>query len=95
MLIVITLGALYSRFGGLDEVRHALVGLGAAASGLVVATAGRRAEPLLRSRPWVAAPFIVSAFLAVAIIRVPLPWVLVVLAPVSIAAAAMWRRWRR
>jgi chromate transporter len=95
VLIVITLGALYSRFGGLTEVRHALVGLGAAASGLVVATAARMAEPLLKSRPWVAAPFIATAFLAVAIVRIPLPWVLVVLAPVSIGAAAMWRRWRR
>jgi chromate transporter len=95
VLIVVTLGALYSRFGGLAEVRHALVGLGAAASGLVVATAARMAEPLLRSRPWVAAPFIAAAFLAVAILRFPLPWVLVVLAPISIGAAAMWRRWRR
>jgi chromate transporter len=95
VLIVVALGALYSRFGGLAEVRHALVGLGAAASGLVVATAARMAEPLLRSRPWVAAPFIVTAFLAVAILRFPLPWVLIALAPVSIGAAAMWRRWRR
>jgi chromate transporter len=95
VLIVITLGALYSRFGGLGEVRHALIGLGAAASGLVVATAARMAEPLLKSRPWVAAPFIAAAFLAVAILRWPLPWVLVALAPVSIAAAAGWRRYRR
>lgn len=95
VLIVITLGALYSDLGGVAEVRHALIGLGAAASGLVVATAARMAEPLLRSRPWVAAPFIVGAFLAVAILRFPLPWVLVALAPVSIAAAAAWRRWRR
>jgi chromate transporter len=95
VLIVVALGALYSRFGGLAEVRHALVGLGAAASGLVVATAARMAEPLLRSRPWVAAPFIVTAFLAVAILRIPLPWVLIALAPISIGAAAMWRRWRR
>ncbi len=95
VLIVIALGALYSRFGELPEVRRALIGLGAAASGLVVATAARMAEPLLRSRPWVAAPFIAAAFLAVAILRLPLPWVLVVLAPISIAAAAGWRRWRR
>ncbi len=95
VLVVITLGALYSRFGGLDQVRHALVGLGAAAAGLVVATAARMAEPLLRSRPWVASPFIATGFLAVAILKWPLPWVLVVLAPVSMLAAAAWRRWRR
>jgi chromate transporter len=95
VLVVIALGALYSRFGGLDQVRHALIGLGAAAAGLVVATAARMAEPLLRSRPWVASPFIAAGFLAVAILKWPLPWVLVALAPVSMLAAAAWRRWRR
>lgn len=95
VLVVIALGALYSRFGGLDQVRHALIGLGAAAAGLVVATAARMAEPLLRSRPWVASPFIAAGFLAVAILKWPLPWVLLALAPISIFAAAAWRRWRR
>lgn len=92
VLIVIALGWLYSRFGGLEIVRHALVGLGAAASGLVVATAARMAEPLLRTRPWIAAPFILVAFAAVALLRLPLPWVLVVLGPLSIAAAWAWKR---
>src|SRR6201999_2196629 len=65
VLIVIALGARYSRFGELHEVRRALIGLGAAAAGLFVARVGRMAEPLLKSRPWVAAPFILAAFLAV------------------------------
>ena len=92
VIIVITLGALYTRFGGLNEVRHALVGLGASASGLVAATAARMAEPLLRSRPWIAAPFILLAFVAVALARLPLPYVLLVLAPISIGLAWWWRR---
>jgi chromate transporter len=92
VLIVIALGALYSRFGGLEMVRHALLGLGASASGLVVATAARMAEPLLRSRPWIAAPFMLTAFAAVALARLPLPYVLIVLGPISIAAAWMWKR---
>jgi chromate transporter len=92
VIIVIMLGMLYSRFGALDVVRHALVGLGASASGLVVATAARMAEPLLRSRPWLAAPFIAVAFGAVAILRLPLPYVLIVLGPLSIAAAWVWKR---
>ncbi|HEY1751274.1 MAG TPA: chromate transporter [Caulobacteraceae bacterium] len=91
VLVVIGLGALYTRFGGLTEIRHALVGLGAAASGLVVATAARMAEPLLKTRPLVAAPFIVSAFAAVALLHWPLPYVLLALAPISIAAAWWWR----
>ena len=92
LAIVIALGALYSRFGGLDQVRAALVGLGAAASGLVAATALRMAEPLLKTRPVVAAPFIAVAFVLVAIAKVSLPLVLLGLAPISIATAWAWKR---
>ena len=92
VIIVVVLGMLYSRFGALQTVNHALIGLGASASGLIVATAGRMAEPLLRSRPWLAAPFILAAFAAVAILRLPLPYVLIVLGPLSIAAAWFWKR---
>jgi chromate transporter len=94
VIIVITLGMLYSRFGGLETVRNALIGLGASASGLIVATAARMAEPLLRSRPWLAAPFIVTAFAAVAILRFPLPYVLIALGPISIGAAWFWKKRR-
>ena len=92
VIIVIALGMLYNRFGGLETVRDALLGLGASASGLIVATAGRMAEPLLRSRPWLAAPFILVAFAAVAVLRLPLSYVLLVLGPLSIAAAWFWKR---
>jgi chromate transporter len=92
VVVVITLGVLYNRFGGLEVVRHALVGLGASASGLVVATAARMAEPLLRSRAVIAAPFILAAFAAVALLRFPLPYVLLALGPISIAAVWVWKR---
>lgn len=94
VIIVITLGMLYSRYGALEMVRHALLGLGAAASGLIVATAARMAAPLLLSRPWLAGPFILAAFTAVALLRLPLPYVLLALGPLSIAAAWSWRRRR-
>jgi chromate transporter len=92
LLIVTTLGALYGRFGDLAEVRGALTGLGAAACGLVAATAARMAEPLVRRRLRVAGPFMLASFAAVAILRWPLPLVLLGLAPASIAAAWAWRR---
>lgn len=92
VIIVTTLGVLYGRFGGLPQVRDALTGLGACACGLIGATAARMAEPLLRSRLRVAGPFILAAFSAVALLRWPLPYVLLGLAPLSIAAAWSWKR---
>ena len=85
MVLVIVLGALYGRFGGVERLQDAVTGLGAAASGLVVATAAKMAEPLLRRRPFSAGPFIVAAFAGVGLMRWPLPWVLLTLAPVSVA----------
>ncbi len=90
--IVIMLGALYSRFGGLDQVRAALVGLGASASGLVAATALRMIEPLVQARPWVALPFVAAAFAAVALLHVTLWLVLAALAPIIIFVTWRWRR---
>jgi chromate transporter len=85
MALVIVLGALYGRFGGVERLQDAVTGLGAAASGLVVATAAKMAEPLLRRRPFSAGPFIVAAFAGVGLMRWPLPWVLLTLAPASVA----------
>jgi len=45
-------------------------------------------EPLLRSRAAVAAPFMLAAFAAVALLRLPLPWVLVALGPFTVAHSA-------
>ncbi|MFI4976402.1 MAG: chromate transporter [Caulobacterales bacterium] len=88
--IVLALGMLWGRFGGLPEVQRAIAGVAAAAAGLVIATAARMAEPLIRRRALTAAPFILAAFLAVAVFHLPLPYVLLALAPISIAL--MWGR---
>jgi chromate transporter len=90
VIIVIALGVLYGRFGGLAYVQRAIIGLAAAAAGLVIATAARMAEPLIKRRALTAAPFILAAFIAVGVLRFPLPYVLLVLAPLSIAI--MWKR---
>ena len=88
--IVIVLGMLYGRFGGVEQLRGAITGIGSAAAGLVVATAAKMAEPLLRRRPLLATPFIVLAFVGVGLLHYPLPWVLLGLAPISVAL--VWRR---
>jgi chromate transporter len=93
VIIVTTMGALYSQFGAVPQVRGALLGLGAAASGLLAATALRTAEPLLKGKPWIAVPFMAAAFAAVALLHLPLPYVLLALAPLSIAVV-WWQRRR-
>lgn len=87
--LVLVLGALYTRYGEIGRLPGLIAGLGAAASGLVVATAAKMAAPLIRRRPVSAGPFIVLAFIGVGLLRLPLAWVLLALAPLSIAAA--WR----
>ena len=89
MMIVIALGALYGRFGGVERLQGAVTGLGAAAAGLAAAPAAKMADPLLRRRPWSAGPFILLAFAGVGLMHWPLPWVLLGLAPISIAIG--WR----
>jgi chromate transporter len=92
LLIVISMGALYSQFSGVPQVRGALLGLGAAASGLLAAAAVKTAEPVLKGRPIVAIPFILGAFVGVVLLHIPLPYVLLGLAPVSIGLAWWLRR---
>jgi len=88
--IVVTLAWLYGRFSAVAQVQGAIVGLAAAAAGLVVATAARMAEPLVRRRRPAAALFMFAAFAAVGVLRLPLPYVMLALAPASVALA--WTR---
>ena len=87
--VVLILATAYARFADIPAVQGALRGMAAAASGLVVAMAVKLAGPILRRRFWAAAPFIGLTFVAVAILRVPLWPVIIVLAPLSVAAG--WR----
>jgi chromate transporter len=89
-LILLGLGALYGRFGGVPLVERAIGGIAAAAAGLVVATATRMAEPLIRSRWLLAAPVMALSFAGVGLAHLPLIAVIVVLVPISVAL--MWRR---
>jgi chromate transporter len=88
--VVLALAALYARYGAVGRAPELIAGLGAGASGLVAATAAKMAWPLIRRRPATAAPFVVLAFVAVGLLRLPLVGVLMVLAPLSILLA--WRR---
>ncbi|MGB8181320.1 MAG: chromate transporter [Stellaceae bacterium] len=89
--VVVILGALYRRYGNLPAVNDGLLAVSAAASGMILAMAGKIATPLLRRRPVEATPVIVAVFVTVALLRFPLPWVLLTAAPVSIGIS-WWRR---
>jgi chromate transporter len=91
MVIVLVLGALYGRFGDVDALQRVLAGLAAAAAGLIGAMVIKMSLPLFRE----GVPAIIIAalgFAAVGFLRWPLPYVLLMLAPVSIAIAWWMRR---
>ena len=87
LAIVVVLAALYARFGDLSAVGRILSGITCAAVGLLIAVVAKMALPLFSKRlDW--APLVaIVAFVGVAILRWPLPYVFLCLAHVSIALA--------
>lgn len=90
--LMVTVGVLYAQFGDLDALRRILVGIAAAAAGLLISTAAKMVVPMFKKGIG-PAPFVVIAVaLAIGVMRWPLLWVLLVLAPVSIGLAWWVRR---
>ncbi|MDQ6916730.1 MAG: chromate transporter [Pseudomonadota bacterium] len=87
-VIVLALAALYSKFADVAAVRGATNGVSAAATGLIIATGLTIARPL-KAVPWHIVMCALT-FIAIALLRLPLLWVLAVLAPISVAIAH-WR----
>jgi chromate transporter len=86
-VIVTLLAILYARYGDLSVLGRILSGITAAAAGLMIAVTVKMAMPLFKKR-WDWAPAVaIVAFVGVGIVRWPLPWVFLALAPVSIALA--------
>lgn len=87
LVIVMVLAILYARFGDLSALGRILSGVTCAAVGLLMTTVVKMGAPLFAKRlDW--APLIaIVAFVGVAILRWPLPYVFLGLAPVSIALA--------
>jgi chromate transporter len=89
VVMITVFGLLYLRFGQIASLRGAFSALGAAAAGLVIATAAKMAEPYVRKRPVTTIPIIVAGFVLAGFLGWPLPGVLALLAPISILLA--WR----
>ena len=87
MLLIIVIGALYAHYGDLPALRRALIGVTAAAAGLIMSTVLKMALPLFRDRA-VGGPVVALAtFGAIGIAQWPLPIVLAVVLPISLALA--------
>lgn len=87
LVIVLLLAMLFTEFAHIDAVRGACNGVSAAASGLILSVALKMAEPIRRKPMGIA--LCVLAFAGIGLMRYPLPWVLAVLLPISVAIA--WR----
>ena len=93
LVIITVLAALYARYGDLEMLGRILAGIASAASGLLIAIVVKMAAPMFRKRWDFAPPVAIAAFIGVALMHWPLPWVFAVLAPVSVAFA--WFRAKR
>jgi chromate transporter len=89
LVIVLSLATLYAQVSQIEAVRGACRAVSASASGLIVATALKLARPL-RTASWQLV-ICAAAFVGIALLRIPLLWMLAGLCPVSIALG-WWKR---
>jgi chromate transporter len=88
LVLFLVLGAIYQQFADVPWLKGAFAGVGAAAAGLVLSV-GVRFAHALKPRGWVIA-LGVASFAAIALVRLPLPLVVIALAPLGV-----WIAWRR
>ncbi len=92
LVIVLALAALYVQFSAVPQVAGALRGMGAVASGLILAT-GLKLAPTLKHNPmglWACGLIVVLSALAIGGLRLPLVWVVLVIGVSGFAWA--WHR---
>lgn len=92
LLVVIVLALVYAEFAGNPQVANALRGMGAVAAGLITAT-GLKLAGALQKHPLglaLCALLGVGTFVAIALLRLPLLWVLLGLGGVS--CVLTWRK---
>jgi chromate transporter len=93
VVIVTALAALYAKFGEIDALRRILAGVSCAAVGLLISAVLRMMMPLVRKRDWVGLAVMAAVFVAIGVLRLPLPAVLLASIPLSIAISfAMVRK---
>jgi len=92
LVVILVIAVLYAHFANNPQVAGALRGMGAVSGGLIAAT-GIKLIPQLRKHPLgfaVCLAFILLTFVLIALLKVPLGWVL--LSAGGIACCWTWRR---
>src|SRR6266852_873360 len=92
VVIVTILAALYARYGEIDALRRILAGISCAAVGLLISALFRMMMPLIERRDLIGLVILAAVFVAIGLLRLPLPAVLLVAIPLSIAIAYAIRR---
>jgi chromate transporter len=92
VVIVTVLAALYARYGEIDALRRILAGVSCAAVGLLISALFRMMMPLIERRDLIGLVILAAVFVAIGLLRQPLPAVLLVAIPLSIAIACFIRR---
>src|ERR1700675_1540237 len=92
VVIVTVLAALYARYGEIDALRRILAGISCAAVGLLISALFRMMMPLIERRDLIGLVILAAVFVAIGLLRLPLPGVLLVAPPLSIAIAFFIRR---
>jgi chromate transporter len=92
VVIVTILAALYARYGEIDALRRILAGVSCAAVGLLISALFRMMMPLIKRRDLIGLVILAAVFVAVGLLRLPLPAVLLVAIPLSIVIAFFIRR---
>src|SRR6266481_282833 len=92
VVIVTVLAALYVRYGAIDALRRILAGISCAAVGLLISALFRMMMPLIERRDLIGLVILAAVFVAIGLLRLPLPAVLLVAIPLSTAIAFFIRR---
>ena len=92
VVIVTILAVLYAHFGQVDALRRILAGVSCAAVGLLISVVFRMMMPLVKRRDLVALVVMIAVFIAIGLVRWPLPAVLLVAIPASLAITIVARR---
>ena len=92
VVIVTILAALYARYGEIDALGRILAGVSCVAVGLLLAVVARMMMPLIRKRDPVGLLILAAVFIAIGLLRLPLPAVLLVAIPLSIVITFVQRR---